>query len=131
VGFKNMTVPTTMMVISKVDGKIDIYPKDYLAWKMIEGQINTTNHLKSDSSNYKFIKDSSRNFTIDGEKAYEYDFQAYSSYAGMEYTKIVSFETRNSTDYVVYTIMCSAREPRIANSSRAFDEMIKSIKINN
>jgi hypothetical protein len=132
VGFKNNTVPTTMMVISNVTNKIDTFPKDYLAWKVIEGQINTTNNFKSDlSSNYKFIIDSARNFTIGGQMAYEYSFQGYTSYSGREYSRIVSFETRNSTHYTVYTIMCSARESQIENATGAFDEMIKSIRINN
>jgi hypothetical protein len=160
VGFKNNTVPTTMMVISNVTSKIDTYPKDYLAWKVIEGQINTTNNFQSDlssnykfisdlawkvieghinttnnfqsdsSSNYKFISDSTRNFTIGGEMAYECSFQGYTSYSGREYSKIVSFESRNSTHYTIYTIMCSARESQIENATRVFDEMIKSLRIN-
>jgi hypothetical protein len=58
--------------------------------------------------------------------AYEYSFQGYTSYSGREYSRIVSFETRNSTHYTVYTIMCAARESQIENATKAFDEMIKS-----
>lgn len=129
VGFKDNTVPTTMMVISNTTSKIDTYPKGYVSWKMIESMINDSNARKSDPKN-KFT-DSTRNFTIDGEMAYEYTSQTYTSYSGMEYCRMVSFETRNSTYYTVYTIMCAARESKIENASRVFDEMIKSIKINN
>lgn len=129
VGFKGNDVPTTMMVISNTTSKIDNYPKGYLPLKMIESMINASNARKSDSNN-KF-SDSTRNFTIDGEMAYEYASKTYTSYSGMEYFRIVSFETRNSTHYTIYTIMCSARESQIENATRAFDEMIKSIKINN
>lgn len=89
VGYRNMTVPTTMMIISNISGKTDSSSsKINLAWKTIESQINTVDRLKKDIKHFQLIWDSSRNFTIDGENAYEYSFQKYSSSSGMEYSKV-------------------------------------------
>jgi hypothetical protein len=132
VGYQNMTVPTTMMIISNTTNKIDnSNSKINLPWKTIENQMDTVDRLKKDIKHFQLIWDSSNNFTIDGEDAYEYSFQKYSSSSGMEYSKVVSFETKNSTDCTIYTIMCSAREPQIKMTSKIFDKMIMSIKINN
>lgn len=132
VGYQNMTVPTTMMVISNTTGKIDNSSSQInFAWKTIKSQMDTVDRLKKDINHFQLIWDSSRNFTIDGENAYEYSFEKYSSNSGMEYSKVVSFETRNSTDCTVYTIMCSAREPKIDKASEIFEKMVRSININN
>lgn len=73
----------------------------------------------------------SQKSSFDGTNSQEFIMDGVNTYTKHdEYSKVISFETKNGTEIVLYTIMCSANSPDIEEAKKQFNIVIKSLKVN-
>ncbi len=172
VGFQNMSIPTTMIVIQKSVIPLNassgsennfsdtMMAQDVNTMQMLESQANMSSSLFWETlqssvtnitqgnmdfstminslmtsafmtySSYSGMDYDVQNITIDGINAQQFTFQGKNGYSQeTEYSRIISFETRNDTEIVLYVIMCSARGQDMESASEQFDTIIQSMEI--
>ena len=80
--------------------------------------------------NYLNVQVTTKNFTVNGLKAYEFTYTGFhTTNLKYEYVQVVAFEKRYANKEENYVIMCAAMDSNVEKYKTIFNRIISSFKV--
>lgn len=130
----NTSLPTTALIVTRTEDTVNstggfTHPEGFMSEKLIESWVNTTK-VGNISPNYLNIQITTKNFTLNGLKAYEFTYTGFhTTNQKYEYMQLVAFEKRYPHKEVNYAIMCAAMTSNIEETKTVFNKIINTFKV--
>lgn len=128
------SLPTTSLIVTKTEDTANstggfTHPEGFMSEKLIESWVNTTKTANM-MPNYLNVQVTTRNFTLNGLKAYEFTYTGFhTTNQKYEYMRLVAFEKEYPNKKVNYVIICATMASDIGKTKAVFSRIINNFKV--